>query len=311
MEEILKDEALPEAVLQDVAEDTAENMPKKKRHIIRFSQICVHIVLIVLLFMSLFPFYVLIVNSIKRPIDIQLNPLSFPGTAETPMLLTGYKIAWEYIRSYLLNTVILAVYEIAGVLLVAGAAAYGFARFNFKGKNFFFTLFLSFMMIPGILTLAPQFSLVYGTFHLGQTLSGVALPAIAGGLPVGVFLIRTFFAGVPDSIFEAAELDGASHFRRFLMLAVPLSAPILFTIGLSTLLGAWNDMIWARLILFGRETLYTISVGVFVVFNSPEFTNLDHVVFAGYCIASLPLVLAFFFTSKQFIKGLTSGAVKM
>lgn len=88
--------------------------------------------------------------------------------------------------------------------------------------------------------------------------------------------------------------------------------PILFTIGLSTLLGAWNDMIWARLILYGKEDLYTISVGVFISFNSSTNKSItDTVVFAGYCIASLPLVIAFALTSKQFIKGLTNGAIKM
>ncbi len=284
---------------------------KRKLHI-RPGQIAVHVVIIILLFLVLFPFYILIVNSFKLPKDILVNPFSFPGTAEVPMVLGAYGTAWGYIKNYLWNSVVVAFLEIAGVLIVASIAAYGFARFRFIGKNIFFTIFLSFMMIPGILTLAPQYALVYSTFGMGQKYSGVVLPAIAGGLPVGIFLIRTFFAGVPDSIFEAAELDGASHFRRFLMMAVPLSLPILFTIGLSTLLGAWNDIIWARLILYGKENLYTISVGVFVVFNSDTNKSItDTVIYAGYCIASLPLVIAFCFTSKQFIKGLTTGAIKM
>lgn len=284
--------------------------PARKR--IKAGQIFVHVTLIVFLLMVLFPFYVLIVNSFKLPSDILKNPLSLPGTAQTPMLLTAYGTAWRYIRRYLVNTVLVAALEIAGVLFWGSMAAYGFARFRFTGKDFFFAVFLSFMMVPAILTLAPQYSLVYGTFHMGQNYAGVVLPAVAGGLPVGIFLIRTFFQGVPDSIFEAAELDGASHFRRFVTMALPLSFPILFTIGLSTLLGAWNDVIWARLILYGKETLYTISVGVFVAFSSEANKSItDTVIYAGYCIASLPLVIAFFLTSKQFIKGLTSGAVKM
>lgn len=287
-------------------------MNRKQKIHIKPGQIVVHIVIVILLFLVLFPFYVLIANSFKLPKDILINPLSFPGTAEVPIVLGAYGKAWGYIRSYLWNSVVLAFFEIAGVLSIASFAAYGFARFHFIGKNIFFTIFLSFMMIPGILTLAPQYALVYSTFGLGQTISGVALPAIAGGMPVAIFLIRTFFSGVPDSIFEAAELDGASHVRRFLMMAVPLSLPILFTIGLSTLLGAWNDIIWARLILYGKEDLYTISVGVFVAFNSDTNKSItDTVIYAGYCIASLPLVIAFCFTSKQFIKGLTMGAIKM
>lgn len=284
----------------------------KTRRRVRASQIAVHAVIIVLLFWVLFPFYILIVNSFKLPKDIFVNPFSFPGTPQAPLVLTAFGTAWGYIKNYLLNTVIIAVLEIAGTLLFASMAAYGFSRFKFAGKNIVFTVFLAFMMIPGILTLAPQYALVYNNLRLGQTMAGVILPAIAGGMPTGVFLIRTFFSGVPDSVFEAAELDGAGHIRRYLTLALPLSMPILFTIGLSTLLGAWNDIIWARLILYGKENLYTISVGVFVSFNSSVNKSItDTVVYAGYCIASLPLVLVFALTSKQFIKGLTSGAIKM
>ena len=284
----------------------------KTRRRVRASQIAVHAVIIVLLFLVLFPFYILIVNSFKLPKDIFVNPFSFPGTPQTPLVLTAFGTAWGYIKNYLLNTVIIAVLEIVGTLLFASMAAYGFSRFRFAGKNIVFTVFLAFMMIPGILMLAPQYALVYNNLRLGQTMAGVILPAIAGGMPTGVFLIRTFFSGVPDSVFEAAELDGAGHIRRYLTLALPLSMPILFTIGLSTLLGAWNDIIWARLILYGKENLYTISVGVFVSFNSSVNKSItDTVVYAGYCIASLPLVLVFALTSKQFIKGLTSGAIKM
>ena len=284
----------------------------KTRRRVRASQIAVHAVIIVLLFLVLFPFYILIVNSFKLPKDIVVNPFSFPGSPQAPLVLTAFGTAWGYIKNYLLNTVIIAVLEIAGTLLFASMAAYGFSRFRFAGKNIVFTVFLAFMMIPGILTLAPQYALVYNNLRLGQTMAGVILPAIAGGMPTGVFLIRTFFSGVPDSVFEAAELDGAGHIRRYLTLALPLSMPILFTIGLSTLLGAWNDIIWARLILYGKENLYTISVGVFVSFNSSVNKSItDTVVYAGYCIASLPLVLVFALTSKQFIKGLTSGAIKM
>ena len=185
----------------------------KTRRRVRASQIAVHAVIIVLLFLVLFPFYILIVNSFKLPKDIFVNPFSFPGTPQAPLVLTAFGTAWGYIKNYLLNTVIIAVLEIVGTLLFASMAAYGFSRFKFAGKNIVFTVFLAFMMIPGILTLAPQYALVYNNLRLGQTMAGVILPAIAGGMPTGVFLIRTFFSGVPDSVFEAAELDGAGHIR--------------------------------------------------------------------------------------------------
>ena len=278
----------------------------------RIGSVCVNILLVVLVFMVLFPFYVLIVNSFKLEKDILRNPLSFPGTAQTPLLLSAYGAAWKYVSGYIFNTVIIAFVEISGVLVFGAAAAYGFARFRFWGKEALFSVLLAFMMVPGILTLAAQYHLVYSVLGLAQSYWGVALPAIAGAMPSCIFLMRVFFAGIPQEMFEAAELDGASQFKRFLFCCLPLSMPILFMVGLSTLLGAWNDLIWARLILYGKETLYTISVGVFVQFNSAYSKSItDPVVYAGYCIVSIPLLVAFALTSKQFIAGLTTGAIKM
>lgn len=288
-----------------------KNNVKAKRKKLTAGQLISHIIIICLLLMVLFPFYILIINSFKSPADILKDPLSFPGSDGSAVVTGAFKAAWPYISKYILNTFWVALLEVVGVLLFASLAAYGFSRFNFKGKNALFMLFLSFMMVPGILTLASQYSLVYTTFNLKQTYAGVVLPAIAGGMPVNVFLMKTFFDGIPSDIYEAAEMDGSSKLGCYFRVAIPLSTPILFTVGLSTLLGAWNDVIWARLILYGAEDLYTIGVGVFTVFGSSAAKIPDTVIYAGYCLASLPLLIAFFFTSKQFIKGLTDGAVKM
>lgn len=283
----------------------------KKRRKLTAGQVFSHIIIICLLIMVLYPFYILIINSFKSPADILKDPLSFPGANDAKVVTGAFKAAWPYISKYIFNTFLVAFLEVFGVLLFASLAAYGFSRFNFKGKDTLFMVFLAFMMIPGILTLATQYSLVYSTLDLKQSYAGVILPAIAGGMPVNIFLIKTFFDGIPADIYEAAEMDGASKLGCYFRVAIPLSTPILFTVGLSTLLGAWNDVVWARLILYGAEDLYTIGVGVFTVFGSSAAKIPDTVIYAGYCLASLPLLIAFFFTSKQFIKGLTDGAVKM
>lgn len=284
---------------------------KRKKKKITVGQILSHVIIIALLIMVLYPFYILIINSFKAPGDILKDPLSFPGENGAPIVEGAFKAAWKYISKYIVNSFAIAFLEVVGVLLFASLAAYGFSRFKFKGKDALFMIFLGFMMVPGILTLATQYSLVYSTLNLKQTYAGVVLPAIAGGMPVNIFLIKTFFDGIPSDIYEAAEMDGASKLGCYFKIAIPLSTPILFTVGLSTLLGAWNDVVWARLILYGAEDLYTIGVGVFTVFGSNAAKIPDTVIYAGYCIASLPLLIAFFLTSKQFIKGLTDGAVKM
>ncbi len=283
----------------------------KRRKKLHAGQVFSHIIIICLLLMVLFPFYILLINSFKTPSDILKDPLAFPGSNGSDVVTGAFAAAWPYISKYILNTFWVAFLEVFGVLLFASLAAYGFSRFKFKGKDTLFMVFLAFMMIPGILTLATQYSLVYSTLNLKQTYAGVVLPAIAGGMPVNIFLMKTFFDGIPADVYEAAEIDGASKLRCYFKIAIPLSTPILFTVGLSTLLGAWNDVVWARLILYGAEDLYTIGVGVFTVFGSSAAKIPDTVIYAGYCLASLPLLVAFFFTSKQFIKGLTDGAVKM
>lgn len=284
---------------------------KRNRKKLTAGQIMSHIIIVCLLIMVLFPFYILLINSFKSPAEILKDPLSFPGAGGTQVVTGAFKAAWPYISKYIINTFLVAFLEVFGVLLFASLAAYGFSRFKFKGKDTLFMLFLAFMMIPGILTLATQYSLVYSTLNLKQTYAGVVLPAIAGGMPINIFLMKTFFDGIPTDIYEAAEMDGASKLGCYFRVAIPLSTPILFTVGLSTLLGAWNDVVWARLILYGAEDLYTIGVGVFTVFGSSAAKIPDTVIYAGYCLASLPLLIAFFFTSKQFIKGLTDGAIKM
>ena len=194
-------------------------------------------------------------------------------------------------------------------VIVNAAAAYGFSRFRFKGRDALFMGILAIMMIPGVLTLIPQYALVHN-MGLTGSLFGVILPQIAS--PFNIFLLKNFLQGLPQEVFEAAEIDGASGVTKFFLFAVPLSKPILFTVGLTTLMGCWNDLIWPRLILLGHEDLYTISVGIMELtsmYGNESFGM--GVPLAAYCIVSIPLLVAFFCTSKQFIKGLSAGAIKL
>ena len=290
-----------------VSAEQAPSAPKKKKNRIknRPAQIVLNAVTILLLLFTLFPFYVMIVNTFKTPTQFLTDPLGLP----TEWVFTYFRFAWEYVKNYFVNTLIIAGAEVVLAVLVNAAAAYGFARFRFKGRDALFMCILAIMMIPGILTLIPQYALVHN-MGLTGSLFGVILPQIAS--PFNIFLLKNFLQGLPQEVFEAAEIDGASGVTKFFLFAVPLSKPILFTVGLTTLMGCWNDLIWPRLILLGHEDLYTISVGIM------ELTNLYGkesfgmgVPLAAYCIVSIPLLVAFFGTSKQFIKGLSAGAIKM
>lgn len=278
----------------------------KKLKNISFKQSLIHLALIVLLIMVLYPIFILIIKSFKSAEQEMHKPLSLTF----PLYFNNYKFAWLYVKDLILNTLIIAVSITLGSVTMCAITAYGFARFKFPLKNFFFMAFLSLMMIPGILTLIPQYALA-NKFGLINSYLGVIIPTVAGSIPFGMFLLRTFFSSLPNDLFEAAEIDGASSVRQFLMIAVPLSKPILFTLGVNSFMAAWNDLIWPSLIL-KDDSLHTISVGL-IPFTEDFITKVGSlgVPLAGYVIVSIPLILVFSITSKQFIKGLTSGAFKL
>lgn len=269
-------------------------------------QIISHIVIIILLFLSLYPLILMLIKSVKT-IDQEIHH----GFALTfPFNWSNYSLAWKYVSGYILNTFLISILNTVGILLATSTMAYGFTRYNFRGKNSLFMAVLALTMIPGILTLIPQFCMVKN-FNMINTRLGVILPTIAGALPMGVLLLRTFFNGLPGGLFEAASLDGANSIEMFFMIAVPLSVPILATLGLTSFLGSWNDLIWPQLIL-RRDNLQTITIAM--TSFTTNYYNTTHsyaVPMAGYVIVSAPLLILFAFTSKQFIAGLTSGAFKM
>lgn len=269
-------------------------------------QIISHIVILILLFLSLYPLILMLIKSVKT-IDQEIHH----GFALTfPFNWSNYSLAWKYVGGYILNTFLISVLNTFGILLATSTMAYGFTRYEFKGKNALFMAVLALTMIPGILTLIPQYCMVKN-FNMINTRLGVILPTIAGSLPMGVLLLRTFFNGLPGGLFEAASLDGANSFEMFFMIAVPLSVPILATLGLTSFLGSWNDLIWPQLIL-RRDNLQTITIAM--TSFTTNYYNTTHsyaVPMAGYVIVSAPLLILFAFTSKQFIAGLTSGAFKM
>lgn len=269
-------------------------------------QIVSHIVILVLLFLSLYPLILMLLKSVKT-IDQEIHH----GFALTfPFNWSNYSLAWKYVSGYILNTFLISILNTVGILLATSTMAYGFTRYDFRGKNALFMAVLALTMIPGILTLIPQFCMVKN-FNMINTRLGVILPTIVGALPMGVLLLRTFFNGLPGGLFEAASLDGANSIEMFFMIAVPLSVPILATLGLTSFLGSWNDLIWPQLIL-RRDNLQTITIAM--TSFTTNYYNTTHsyaVPMAGYVIVSAPLLILFAFTSKQFIAGLTSGAFKM
>ena len=282
-----------------------KNISKQKTFTI--PQIGIIIVLICLAIIVFYPFYLTVIKSFKTPDQDLYNPYSLTF----PLYIENYSIAWSYVAPYIFNSLFVAVCSTILGLVVATATAYGFTRFNFPGKNAIYMAILALMMVPGVLTLIPKYTIIID-MHLMNNFLGIILPGITGSLPFRLMLLRTFFAGVPNDLFEAAEIDGASHFKQYLNIMIPMCSPILATIAINSFMGSWNGAVWPKLILTD-ERYFTIPIGLisFTREFQEHFRDAMSAPLAGYVISSIPLMILFAFASKQFIKGLTSGAFKM
>ena len=219
----------------------------------------------------------------------------------------NYTLAWAQIAPYMKNSFIVTIVSTSGVLALSCIGGFVFARYNFPGKEILWYAILALLMIPSILTLIPTFILVK-QLNLLNTLWALILPYISGGQVFGMFLLRSFFASLPEEMFESARMDGAGDMTMLWRLAVPLSSSILGTLAILQVLSSWNDLIWPSVTL-QEESVKTLVLGLWQ-FQGQYYTNWGPLM-AGYVLASIPLILMFAFTSRLFVKGLSSGAIKM
>ena len=226
-----------------------------------------------------------------------------------PFKVDNLVTAFSKVGNYMYNTVAVAVFGVTGSLFIASLASYAFAKMKFPGRSFFFMAVLGLMMVPGILTLVPQF-LLYKRLNLNNKLIAVLLPQLTAA-PVGaVFLLTIFFKALPKDLFSAAEIDGANDFQVYVSVAVPLCMAILITIAMQQINGLWNDYIWPMTVISTDYEKLTVSAGLIVEFRDPYSQNMP-VTYSGYLIASVPLLIVFLFGNKFYIQGLVGSAVKM
>jgi ABC-type glycerol-3-phosphate transport system permease component len=275
-----------------------------------------HAALIALGLLTLAPFILMLNISLKN--DAQFFTEFW--TLSRPIQWGNFAYAWDIVSRYILNSVIVSGVSVFGVLFMASLSAYSFARFRVPGRGLFFFMVIGLLMIPGVLALIPLFSLVQhfplagGNNILGQGGSGLLnsrwgliLPYMAGGQIIAIFILRNFFEAIPQSLFDAARVDGASELHIIRLVVVPLSLPILITVGLMVFLGTWNDYVWPLVVIRSPE-LRTLPVGM--AFLQGEYEIKYGQVMAGYTIGCVPLLVLFVFTMKHFIQGLTLGAIK-
>ncbi len=234
----------------------------------------------------------------KEPTLEQYNRLFFGYTFKDLTLQIQY-------GRYYINTTFITIVSLVLVLFTDALAAYGFAKFNFKGKNILFWLMIGTMMLPIYTTLIPTFWL-FSKLKLINTYTALILPGVIDAY--GIFLLKQYMETIPNDLLDAATVDGASAFERFWKVVVPLSRPAIGTLVVFRFLGVWNDYLWP-LIIIRKEEMYTLTLGIanmqmrqgMVVWGSQM---------AASVLATIPVILIVLIMQKQFLRGLTAGAFK-
>ncbi len=205
---------------------------------------------------------------------------------------------------YLLNSTIIATAVTLISTLVNSMAGYAFAKFHFRGRDATFRGLIASMVIPGQVTMLPLF-LMLKKMGLINTYPGIIIPGIASIF--GIFLIRQFVQSIPDSLLEAARMDGAGEFRIYRSIILPLCKPVLITLAIFTFMGTWNDFLWP-LIVMTDDSMYTLPVALAGL--SGEHVQDTELMMAGSVLTVLPVLLLFAVMQKYYIRGILAGGVK-
>lgn len=261
---------------------------------------------IFLLFISVLvivPLTWLFLSSFKTQAELGQRP---PSLLPNSFGLDNYTKALESFGfvTYLTNSVIVTVGATVLTLVINSMAAYAFAKFNFRGKDFLFIVTLSTIMIPIQVILIPIYQVV-ASFGMVNTYWGLIIPAAA--TPTGVFLLRQYMLGIPDELIEAARIDGMGEFRLFLTIILPLAKPALAVLAIFSIIWRWNDFLWP-LIVAQDSSLYTLPVAI-ALFNSQLVVPFN-MVLAMSVLTILPVIVIFLFLQRSIVTGIAQTGLK-
>ncbi len=255
------------------------------------------------------PFAWGVISSLKPVYEIRrLPPTFWPST----IMWSNYP---EVLQSTLfanwgLNSVFVAVLATIGTVITAAMAGYAFARFRFWGRTLWFALALSTMMLPQEVTLLPEYLLFFKIGWLNTYLP-LIVPFWLGGGAFFIFLFRQFFMTIPHDLDEAAKIDGANYFQILWQIIVPLSLPALATAAIISFISHWNSFLFPLIILNDKEK-FTLAIGLRYFAMSPllDAKPLDHLLLAGSVMMTAPIIVAFFFLQRYFVRGVVMSGIK-
>ena len=277
------------------------------------TKVLIYFVLVLYAVIIVFPFSIILVTSFKTWQDS--SSLTFEWIPANGFTLEGYKEVFSFranpdsalptlVRSFI-NTVLYIIPPTVIGLFTSSMAAYAFAKLKFRAKNVMYSILLATMMIPGTITIAPQFS-IYDAIQWVDTPLPLMIPGMFGAAAC-VFFMRQFFSGIPDSLVEAAKLDGESYLGIFFRIMVPLSVPALLAQGLLGFIGGYNDY-FNPLIYLQSSELQTLQVALRTF--STVYALKPSIVMAGTVVALVPMLIIYFFAQDYFIEGIAASGLK-
>ncbi|GAB4524688.1 MAG: carbohydrate ABC transporter permease [Anaerolineae bacterium] len=289
----------------------AVQQPRKP---IKWGDVLIYLVLILGAILSILPFVWMLSWSVMTNIEVTLGRF-IPNAIH----LSNYAEAWDKANfsQFMWNSARVTAITIVGLLVFCVPAAYAFARMRFFGRNALFGTMLATLMIPDIVTLIPNFLTVVWFSRLSEGIFGpeaqwlnnwpsLTIPFMASAFTI--FLLRQFFAQIPDDLWDAARIDGAGHLRFMLSIVLPLSRAPLTTVVIFAFTGAWNALLWPLLVVQTDEWRP-------VAFGLSKFAQQDavdefHLQMAASVIVVIPVILVYFIAQKQFTEGIASSGLK-
>ena len=294
-------------------ENGAATVYKKSRKKNIAGKIAIYVVLCLYTLIIIFPFSVVLLTSFKTWEDS--SSLRFEWFPSGGFVLEGYKEVFKYranmdsamptlFKSFI-NTVLYIVPPTLIGLLTSSLSGYAFAKLKFRAKNIMYGVLLATMMIPGTIMIAPEFS-IYDMLGWIDTPLPLMIPGMFGAAAC-VFFMRQFFSGIPDSLIEAAKLDGESYLGMFFRIMVPLSMPALIAQGLLGFIGGYNDY-FAPYIYLQSSDLFTLQVALraFAV----TYAQKPSIVMAATVVALVPTLIIYLIAQDFFIEGIAASGIK-
>lgn len=280
--------------------------PGRRRRPTRWGNLAVLAVLSIGLAFTLLPFVWMLLGAFKTKAELMARPVTWWPKNPTWSNFHAWLFDLDITRPFL-NSVLLAVVTVATTLVFCSMVGWSLAKLEFPGKKILIGVVLSTLFVPGIVTLIPQFVLV-ARLGMVNTYWGLILPGMVGAF--GVFLMRQFMLEIPDSLLDAARIDGAGEFRIFFRIVMPLCKAPLATLAIFTFMGSWNSFLWP-LIISQDDSMYTLPVSLALFSSDTGNHGTEYgLQMAGSVLIVLPVLALFVAMQKHFVQGITMTGIK-